>query len=145
MENANQEQTIVGAIYKIKMDLKDGVTPKNGMTFRPKFFVIVGTAEYGYYVAYILVNKDINEKFIDSKELLDCQFPLKMKDYKGIFKIDPSYANLSKIREMEKERLLKEAVYQGHLTESDLTLIMQSIEKSNVITTAEKRRYGIIK
>ena len=44
------------------------------------------------------------------------------KDYPDILKIDPSNANLAKIREIEKERLLREATYQGKLVAKDLIL-----------------------
>ena len=60
----------IGSIYKKNMDKSEDITPKGGMTFRPKFFVVIGSAEYGYYIAYVLVNKSINENFIYSKELL---------------------------------------------------------------------------
>ena len=134
----------IGSIFRMNLDEKDDVTPKGGIDFRPKFLVVVGSAEYGYYVAYVLVNKGVNEKYNYSKELKDCQFPLRVKDYSGIFRIDPSYINLARIREMEKERLLNEAVYQGKLTERDLELVMESLRNSEVLTTKEKKRYGLI-
>ena len=134
----------IGSIFRMNLDEKDDVTPKGGIDFRPKFLVVIGSAEYGYYVAYVLVNKSINEKYNYSKELKDCQFPLHMKDYSDILKIDPSYVNLAGIREMEKERLLKEATYKGMLTERDLNLIMEALRNSEVLTTKEKKRYGLV-
>lgn len=73
------------------------------------------------------------------------QYPLRVKDYPAIFDIDPSYANLARIREMEKERLLHEASYQGKLTEKDFALVMEALRNSDVITMKEKKRYGLIK
>ena len=67
-----------------------------------------------------------------------------MKDYPEIFKIDPSFANLAKIREIEQERLLKEASYQGKLTEKDLYLILESLKNSEILTVKEKKRFGFI-
>lgn len=46
----------VGAIYKINLDENDEVTPKGGMDYRHKFLIVIGHADYGYYVAYILEN-----------------------------------------------------------------------------------------
>ncbi|WP_455625144.1 hypothetical protein [Parabacteroides sp.] len=134
----------VGSIYKKNMDKSEDITPKGGMTFRPKFFVVIGSAEYGYYIAYVLVNKSINENFIYSKELLDCQYPLRTQDYPGIFTIDPSYLNLSRIREMEVMTLLSEATYCGELIDSDLRLVMQTLKELPVLTNKEKRRYGLL-
>ena len=143
-ENEGSHIVEIGSIFRMNLDEKDDVTPKGGIDFRPKFLVVIGSAEYGYYVAYVLVNKSINEKYNYSKELKDCQFPLHVKDYPGIFKIDPSYVNLARVREMEKERLLKEAIYQGKLTERDLELIMETLRNSEVLTTKEKKRYGLM-
>ena len=67
-ESGNVE---IGSIYKMNLDQQDDVTPKNGIDFRPKYFIIIGNADYGYYVAYILINKSINNNFLYSKELLD--------------------------------------------------------------------------
>lgn len=134
----------IGSIYKKNMDESEDITPKGGMSFRPKYFVIVGSSEHGYYVAYVLVNKSINTNFICTKELLDTQYPLRIKDYPGIFTIDPSYLNLSRIREMEVTTLLSDATYCGELTDSDLCLVMQALKESPVLTGREKRRYGLL-
>lgn len=45
----------VGSIYRVELDEKDDVTPKDGMDYRPKFFIVIGNADYGYYVAYVLI------------------------------------------------------------------------------------------
>lgn len=142
--NANQEVEI-GAIFKANLDERDEVTPKGGIDYRPKYFIVIGDADYGYYVAYILINKSINTKYLCTKELLNSQFPLYVKDYPDILKIDPSYANLAKIREIEKERLLREATYQGKLVAKDLNLIIEALRNSEIITNKEKKRYGLVK
>lgn len=145
MGDSNESRNVdIGSIYKMNLDQQDDVTPKDGMNFRPKYFIIIGNADSGYYVAYVLINKSINEKHLCSKELLDCQFPLRVKDYPHILKIDPSYANLARIREMERERLLKDATYQGKLIKQDLDMIINALVNSKVITPKERKRYGLI-
>lgn len=139
------EEIEIGSIYRINLDEKDDVTPKGGLEFRPKFFIVIGSAEYGYYIAYVLINKSINTKFLYTKALLNHQYPLHIKDYPEIFDIEPSYANLARIREIDRDRLLFEASYQGKLTERDFTLVMETLRNSDVITTKEKKRYGLIK
>lgn len=134
----------VGTIFKMKLDEKDEVTPKGSIDYRPKFFIVVGNADYGYYVAYVLINKSINLKYNTTKELLSSQFPLRVKDYPGIFTIDPSYVNLGKIREMERGRLDKEGIYQGKLNDNDLEMILTTLRESEVITAKEKKRIGLI-
>lgn len=56
------------------------------------------------------------------------------KDYPDILKIDPSYANLAKKREIEKERLLCEATYQEKLVAKDLNLIIEALRNLEIIT-----------
>lgn len=144
MELQGGQAVGVGMIYKMNLDEIDDVTPKGGLTYRPKYFIIIGSADYGYYVAYILINKSINLKYSYSKELLDCQFPLRVNDYPNIFNIDPSFANLSRIREMDRDRLLKEATYQGQLTAKDLEQILYALKSSKVISAKAKKRYGLV-
>lgn len=76
--------------------------------------------------------------------MLNSQFPLRQADYPAILKIDPSYVNLGRIREMERERLDREAFYQGKLTDRDLELILTTLRESEVITPKEKKKYGIL-
>ena len=51
-----------------------------------------------------------------------------------ILKIDPNYANLAKIREIEKERLLREATYQEKFVAKDLNLIIEALRNLEIIT-----------
>lgn len=134
----------IGAIYRMNMDKEQDVTPKGLLDFRPKYCIIIGNAEYGFYVAYVLINKSINNHFIYTKELLDLQFPLRVSDYPNIFKIDPSYVNLGKIREMERTSFLEKATLYGNLTTSDCELILKALRNSTVLTPKQKKRYGLI-
>ena len=106
LDIANSGKIEIGAIYRMNLDENDEVTPKDGMNYRPKFLIIVGNADYGYYVAYVLVNKSVNQKI---------WYYL-------------SFANLVKIREIEQECLLKKTSYQGKLTEEENQLKMEKLE-----------------
>lgn len=134
----------IGSIYRCNLDQKDDITPKDGMDFRPKFFVVIGNPDYGYYIAYVIINSETNTKFITTKELLDAQFPLKHEDYPSIFPKDVSYLNLAKIRKMEASRLQEEGEYKGKLTERDLALVLETLRNSPLITPKEKKYCGLI-
>lgn len=134
----------VGDIYRCNLDRNDDITPKGNIDFRPKFFVVIGTPEYGYYIAYVIVNSEININFNNTKALLDSQFPLKREDYPEIFSKETSYLNLARIRRMEAERLIAQGQYKGHLTDKDLKLVIETLQNSDLISPKEKRSCGLI-
>lgn len=54
MDLQGERAVKVGMIYKMNLNETDSITPKGGLDYRPKFFIIIGSADYGYFVAYIL-------------------------------------------------------------------------------------------
>lgn len=136
----------VGEIYKIPLRKEDSITPKNGYDARTKFCVVIATPDYGYYVAYLIIDHQINEKFNPSKELKDNFFPLYHKDYPNFIKqqYDPSWLDMTRIREIEMSRLDSEGLLIGKLTDNDLAIVIQCMKESEIITMKEKRRCGLI-
>lgn len=136
----------IGNIYKIPLRKEDSITPKNGYDSRTKFCVVIATPDFGYYVAYLVIDHEINERFNPTKELKDNFFPLRRKDYPSFIRkqYDPSWLDMTKIREMEKARLDAEGVYIGDLTPNDLVTVIQCLRDSELITLKEKRRCGLL-
>lgn len=136
----------IGEVYKIPLRKEDDITPKNGYNSRAKFCVVIATPDYGYYVAYLIIDHQINEKFNPSKELKDSFFPLSQKDYPNFIRpeYDPSWLDMTKIREMENDRLGSEGVLIGKLTDKDLSIVIQCLKDSEIITLKEKRRCGLL-
>lgn len=94
-----ETQPKIRDIFSISLTREDNITPKGGYESRRKYCFILGFAEYGYYVVYFVMNHQINENFINTDELLDCQYPLRHKDYPTIIleEYDPSYLDLGQI------------------------------------------------
>lgn len=136
----------IGEIYSLPLGKEDDITPKGRYDHRIKYCVVIATPEYGYYVAYLVIDHEINEKFNPTKLLKDCFYPLSKKDYPGFIRscYDPSWLDMSKIREMEKKRLDAEGTKLGELTQRDLELVMESLRNSEVLTTKQKRRCGLL-
>lgn len=136
----------IGEIYRVSLRKEDSITPKYGYDSRSKFCVVIATPDFGYYVAYLVVNHEINEKFNPSKVLKDNFFPLSRKDYPDFIKqqYDPSWLDMTKIREMDMTRLDTEGVLIGKLTDSDLAIVIQCLKDSELITIKEKRRCGLM-
>ena len=136
----------LGDIFYVPLTREDDVTPKGGMDHRNKYCFVVGFSEYGYYVVYFLMNSQPNPKFINTYELLSCQYPLSRRDYPAIIQPekDPSYLDLGHAREIERVRLETEGKWCGMLTESDYRNIMEWLRDSEQYSPKLKRRYGWI-
>lgn len=136
----------IGEIYKIPLRREDSITPQNGYDSRAKYCVIIATPDYGYYIAYLIIDHEINERFNPTKLLKDSFFPLSKKDYPEFIedRYDPSWLDMTRIREMEKTRLDSEGKFICKLTTSDLSTIIQCLKDSELITIKEKRRCGLL-
>ncbi len=69
----------IGEIYELPLGKEDEITLKGNYPTRRKYCVIIGKPDYGYYVAYLIIDHEINEKFNPTRELKDCFFPLAMQ------------------------------------------------------------------
>lgn len=141
---STQRQISLGDIYYLPLTQDDDVTPKGGLDHRNKYCFIVGFSEYGFYVAYFLMNSEINQRHINTYERLSCQYPLSHADYPTIIKPDkdPSYLDLGHVREMEKTRLINQGIFKGTLTSSDHQNIFEWLKDSEQYSPKMKRRYG---
>ncbi len=141
---STQRQISLGDIYYIPLTQDDDVTPKGGLDHRNKYCFIVGFSEYGFYVAYFLMNSEINQRHINTYERLSCQYPLSHADYPTIIKPDkdPSYLDLGHVRKMEKTRLINQSIFKGTLTSSDHQNIFEWLKDSEQYSPKMKRRYG---
>lgn len=146
MEQEEQRQVNLGDIYYIPLTQEDDVTPKGGLDHRNKYCFVVGFSEYGYYVVYFLMNSQPNPKYINTNELLSCQYPLSRKDYPAIIKPDkdPSFLDLGHAREIEKTRLFRDGEYRGSLTATDHQNIFQWLRDSELYSPKQKKRFGWI-
>lgn len=143
---STQRQISLGDIYYIPLTQDDDVTPKGGLDHRNKYCFIVGFSEYGFYVAYFLMNSEINQRHINTYERLSCQYPLSHADYPAIIKPDkdPSYLDLGHVREMEQTRLINQGIFKGTLTPRDHQNIFEWLKDSEQYSPKMKRRYGWI-
>jgi hypothetical protein len=131
-----------GKVLRMDLTEEDGLILKNGAKDRAKFFIVIGQDIDQGIVGSLLINSNINPNAIRTKELLDCQFPLKSKDYN--FLDHDSYLNCSKIFPLDKVKIRQEAKEIGSLNAGDLSLVIDHIKNSEVISMKEKKRYSIV-
>jgi hypothetical protein len=130
-----------GKILEMRLDESDGIVPKDGYESRRKYFVVLGEYKNDSVIGVFLINSDVNKNSINTKELIDCQFPLKEADYETILDYD-SYLDCSEIMELSKIKINTLGAELGQLTDSDKGLVIDTIEKSEVIPPKQKRKFG---
>ncbi|MBD8390375.1 hypothetical protein [Dysgonomonas sp. BGC7] len=130
-----------GKILKMAFDKSDGISIKGEYKHRNKYFVVLGEIPNDGIVGTFFINSEINENIINTKDLLDCQFPLKEKDYTQLLKYD-SYLDCSELFEINKVKIKNIGVEIGSLTKRDNELVTEHIENSKVLTPKQKKKFG---
>ena len=138
----NKEELRVGSIFKMSMNERHGITPKDGQYDRDKFFAIVGFTSDGNLIGALIINKGIN-KYNYTNELYKDHYPLQQAKYKGVF-IRNSFVCCTNIKEFRRDEIIKNASYEGLLMEDDCDLIIEHLRESETITIKDKKKYGII-
>jgi hypothetical protein len=141
MATITESNLTIGAIFKMPLDEKDGITPKNEEK-RQKFFIIVGFTATGDIVGVVIINKNIN-KYYYANELYQHHYPFNVAKYNGIFTRN-CFANCAEIKPLPRERVLKEANYIGKIHNDDFELIYEHLVNSDTITQKDKKEYGMI-
>jgi len=131
-----------GKVLRMDLTEDDGLILRKGRRDRSKFFVVIGEDIDRGIVGSLLINSNINANAVCTRELLDCQFPLKSSDYD--FLDHDSYLNCSKIFPLDKVKIRQEANEAGNLSSKDLPLVIDHIINSEVISMKEKKRYKIV-
>ena len=108
-----------------------------------KYLVIIGFTPEGNAIGSLLVNSEIDLSK-RSQELMDCQYPLQIRNYKHILDYD-SWLDCSDIFEIPKSKLAeKGAKRKGCLIDEDRERILAFLRESDVFDNVTKRRYGLI-
>lgn len=133
----------VGAVLYMALDRTEGIIPTEGFLDRKKYFIVIGFTPEGNAIGALLINSNINPNVICTDELITCQYPIKQADYPEILDYN-SFIDCSEIFEIKKEKIIREGAIKGHLTEQDRSLVIDFLKETDIITTKEKKRYGIL-
>ena len=94
----------IGQIYRIKADEKNDITPKTGMLFRPKFYVVMGFDNLGNVYGGVVFDSDINRNFV-SHDFEDFFLPISCSKYH--FLDHDSYIDCRRMKPSTLEKLLE--------------------------------------
>ena len=115
----------IGAVYRIRMYPSDGITPE-----KPKFIIIVGYDNDGFYGAVVTNTND--HPLIP----IEFQYPIRIKGYR-------CYVNCRKLYQISSSRL-DERLYIGNISDEDIELIIRCVQDSDIISVNDLIRFGII-
>ena len=127
-ERVDMSSVKIGDIIYVPMDEEDGLILKNGYNDRKKYIVIIGFTPEGVAIGALLINSEIDSSKRRSEELLNCQYPLLVRNYRNI-----------QLKITEKDGKLK-----GCLTPEDRECVIEFLKETDVFDNATKKRYGII-
>jgi hypothetical protein len=126
-----------GKVLRMALNEDDGIVLKDNAKERHKYFSVIGQDKDRGLVGSLLVNSNINQNVINTKELQDCQFPLRKKDY-GFLSYD-SYLDC-----LGKNKIMRTGTEEGELTQNDKALVLDHLRDSEIISAKLKKRYNII-
>ena len=132
----------MGKVLKMALTEDDGIVLKNSAIERTKYFTVIGQDQDKGLIGSLLVNSNVNTNVLNTKELLDCQFPLRKKDYD--FLDHDSFLDCSELFELDKIKIIQKGREEGELTLKDKNLVLEHLRDSEVISAKLKKRYKIL-
>lgn len=136
------EDIRIGDVFRIRMDESNGIIPKDGLDFRPRFFIILGCAPDGTLYGGVVINKAVNPNIPEAKQKLHME--IQRKDY-GFLTREKSYIDCSKVMQVSVATILTWE-YLGAAPANDIPLIINSLTSpdNKFIRRAQLRALGII-
>lgn len=129
----------VGQIYLIKADESNDITPKGGMAYRPKYFVVMGIDEEGNIYGGVVFDSEINPNHV-SPMMMEFFMPIASSEYS--FLTHDSFLDCSKLKPAVAEKLL-EGQYMGNLKPVHMTEAKRLICMSPRESFVHLRKYGL--
>jgi hypothetical protein len=136
-----EEQTVtIGQIYRIKANEQNDITPKSGMTFRPKYIIIIGFDEHGNIYGGVVFDSEINRDYV-SPDFIDFFLPIPSARYS--FLTHDSYIDCRRMKPVLLTTLL-DGEYCGMIESVDFDNIIKLIKMSPLETYVHLKIYGIM-
>ena len=136
-----ESQTIeIGQIYRIKADESNDITPKAGMLFRPKFFVVMGFDNQGNIYGGVVFDSEINRDFV-SHDFEDFFLPISCTKYS--FLEHDSFIDCRKMKPSTLEKLL-EGEFCGVIAQDDYQNVVKLLKMSPRETYVHLKSFGLI-
>lgn len=130
----------IGNVYRIKMDPRNGITPKNpGDTFRNKFFIVLGFDSDDIIYGGVVINSEINPGV--NPGLRDYHIPIQRIHYPFLNR--DSFVDCSDVKIVDLSNF-KEWAFLGHLMDVDVDIIKDAVAKCPAISKATLIRFNLL-
>ena len=130
----------IGDVHLLVMDRSNGITPKDGLESRNKFFVVLGFDKDGNVIGGLVINSHINHKLPTT--ITDYQLPVTVKQCP--FLKHDSYVNCSKLM-MAERSLFGKSTERGEIKDCELMArIVETVKESPTANKKQLKDFGII-
>lgn len=142
--NENSARTIarthikIGDVFLIPMDRRNGITPKDGDTYRNKYFIVLGFDNRGCVYGGVIINSGINQRVFQS--IQDWHMPIKKAKY--TFLEHDSYVDCSRLKYVDIQKF-SIWNFKGVIEHDDIALIIGAIKESPNEKRENLSRFGI--
>lgn len=131
----------VGDIHLLPLNQKEGITPKDGQSYRNKFFIVLGFDTDGNIIGGIVINSNINQRL--STAITDYLMPV-TKEELPFLEYD-SFVNCSHLVLVRREKFNRNT-FKGRIDNTELLkLIVGTVMESPYINKQQLKEYGIMK
>jgi hypothetical protein len=121
-----------GFVYHVRLTEKHSINTQN-KDYRDKFVVVIGKDDDSYF-GVMLINTKLG--FPETE-----QYELKCSVY--TYFSHNSFVNCSQIKCIDSQTMMS-GKSKGRLSDDDFDLIRECAKNSRLITTIDKKRYGLI-
>lgn len=132
-----------GEVYRMKLTLKEGVTPKDkDDVSRNKYFIVMGVTSDGCLVGFVLINSEINPYI--SVRARESHYKIKAEDYPFLQR--DRYVCCGELKEIESTEFFNrfKGNIIGKITEEHLEIIRSMMAMSANIPVKILKEYKII-
>lgn len=138
LKDIAQNTIKIGDVFRIKMNRKNGIIPKQGDDSRNKFFIVLGFDSEGNIYGGVIINSSINQRV--PQAVKDWQMPIRCSKY--TFLEYDSFVDCSKLKcaSIEKFNTWK---YLGSIELEDVELIIGAIKESPNETPEHLAMFGL--
>lgn len=126
-------------VYLIKANEENDITPKGGLAFRNKFFVVMGINDEGDLFGCVVFDSEINRDFVRREEE---EFFVDIPKERYNFLSKDSKVDCRKLKPADKEKLLA-GTFKGTILDDDYEEFRRLTKLSNRNSHAMLRMYNI--
>lgn len=128
----------VGDVFRIKMDMTNGIVPKKGDDSRNKYFIVLGFDSEGNAYGGVIINSRINECV--PQAIRDLHMPIKCSVYP--FLEHDSFVDCSKLKTANAAKFCLWK-YLGAIEQDMVELIIGTIRESPNETAEHLAMFGL--